>query len=82
MVEEPVMANTVHINTISLYQGSVHRSGMGFGPMYHWKKDASRDVDSAASLVEDEDDSTAAFVVFLEVTLGISLEEENNRCLK
>ena len=82
MVEEPVMAKTVHISTISLYQGSVHRSGMGCGPMYHWKKDDSRDVDSAVSFGEDEDDSTAAFVVFFEVLLGISLEEEKNRCFK
>jgi hypothetical protein len=32
MVLDPVMPNTVHINSISLYQAAVCRSGIGLGP--------------------------------------------------
>lgn len=32
MVEDPVIAKTVQIRTISRYHAADHRSGMGFGP--------------------------------------------------
>ena len=37
IVEDPVMAKTVQIRTISRYQAAVQRSGMGFGPRYDFQ---------------------------------------------
>jgi hypothetical protein len=50
IVEDPVMANTVHINTISLYHGIVHRSGMGLGPVKFFQN-VENDDDDVAELV-------------------------------
>jgi hypothetical protein len=46
------MANTVHINTISLYHGIVHRSGMGLGPVKFFQNVENDDDDDDDDEVE------------------------------
>jgi hypothetical protein len=70
------MANTVHINTISLYHSSVHLGGISFGPRYHfqkWENDKEGAVVDSIFVVEVDDDA-ASLVAFSVVVL-----EENCR---
>jgi hypothetical protein len=77
IVDDPVIAKTVHTNTISRYHGTVHRSGIGFGPRYQAKNlekdDDDNDDDVVVEVVDDDDNDDAVVVLVTAVATDSSV---------